>query len=75
MRLAMKTGSYGIIHIAVATGVAYALSGDLAVALGIGLLEPVVQTVVFAIHEKLWEGKPRHSRDREDLMHCQSATA
>ncbi len=58
MRLALKTGSYGIVHIAVATGVAYALTGDLAIALGIGLLEPIVQTVVFAIHERVWEGSP-----------------
>ncbi len=56
MRLALKTGSYGIVHIAVATSVAYALTGDLAIALGIGLLEPIVQTVVFAIHERIWEG-------------------
>ncbi|MDJ0779586.1 MAG: DUF2061 domain-containing protein [Gammaproteobacteria bacterium] len=62
MRLALKTGSYGILHIAVATGVAFALTGDLAVALGIGLLEPVVQTVVFAIHERIWEGKPARQR-------------
>ena len=58
MRLALKTGSYGVIHIVVATGVAFALTGDLAVALGIGLLEPVVQTEVFAIHERIWEGSP-----------------
>lgn len=56
MRLALKTGSYGIVHVFVATGVAYALTDDLAVALGIGLLEPIVQTVVFAIHERAWEG-------------------
>ena len=61
MRLALKTGSYGIVHIAVATGVAYALTGDLAVALGIGLLEPIVQTAVFAIHERIWEGGSKQS--------------
>lgn len=58
MRLAIKTASYGTVHIGVATGVAYALTGDLAVALGIGLLEPVVQTVVYAVHERLWERIP-----------------
>ena len=62
MRLAMKTGSYGIVHIGVATGVAYALTGDLAIALGIGLIEPIVQTVVFAIHERVWEGSPGGNR-------------
>lgn len=55
MRLALKTTSYGITHIAVATGVAYAITGNLAMALGIGLIEPIVQTGIFAFHEYLWE--------------------
>ena len=55
MRLAMKTTSYGITHIVVATAVAYALTGNLAVAIGIGLIEPIVQTGVFSLHEYLWE--------------------
>lgn len=54
-RLAAKTVSYGIVHIVVATAVAYALTGNLAVSIGIGLIEPIVQTVVFSIHEFLWE--------------------
>ena len=56
MKLAMKTASYGIVHVAVATTVAYLLTGDFAIALGLGLIEPIVQTVVFAIHERIWEG-------------------
>jgi uncharacterized membrane protein len=58
MRLALKTLSYGVLHVGVATTVAYALTGNLVTALGIGLLEPVVQTGVFAVHEWLWERKP-----------------
>lgn len=56
-RLALKTLSYGILHLTVATGVAYALTGNLAIALSIGLIEPFVQTFVFAIHDWVWEGK------------------
>ncbi|MCI5050448.1 MAG: DUF2061 domain-containing protein [Rickettsiales bacterium] len=56
MRLAMKTVSYGLVHVVVATVVAYSLTQDLAVSLGIGLIEPLVQTVVFAIHDYVWEG-------------------
>jgi uncharacterized membrane protein len=59
MRLALKTLSYGTLHIGVATAVAYALTGNLTAALGIGLIEPLVQTAVFAIHERLWEGDPK----------------
>jgi uncharacterized membrane protein len=55
MRLAMKTTSYGITHVMVATTVAYILTGNLAAAIGIGLIEPIIQTGVFAIHEYLWE--------------------
>lgn len=57
MRLALKTGSYGLTHIVVATGVAYVLTGNLAAAIGIGLIEPVIQTGVFTVHEYLWESR------------------
>ncbi len=56
-RLALKTTSYGITHFFVATAVAYAITGNLAMAVGIGLIEPLVQTVVFAVHDWLWERK------------------
>jgi uncharacterized membrane protein len=59
MRLALKTLSSGTLHIGVATAVAYALTGNLTAALGIGLIEPLVQTAVFAVHERLWESHPK----------------
>lgn len=55
MRNAAKTSSYAVMHLAVAMGVAYALTGDWRIALGIGLIEPAVQTVAYAVHERLWE--------------------
>ncbi|ESQ77969.1 DUF2061 domain-containing protein [Asticcacaulis sp. YBE204] len=57
MRLLFKTLTYGVLHVGVATGVAYVLTGNLAISLGIGLLEPCVQTLVFPLHEYLWERK------------------
>lgn len=57
MRLAAKTLSYGLVHVTVAASVAFVLTGNWAIALGIGLLEPVVQTLVYPLHEKLWERK------------------
>lgn len=63
MRLAMKTVSYGIVHVAVATTVAYALTGNLAAAIGIGLIEPFIQTGVFAVHELLWESRGKSPPD------------
>ncbi|MEK9751796.1 MAG: DUF2061 domain-containing protein [Rhodospirillaceae bacterium] len=58
MRLALKTLTYGIAHVAVATAVAYALTGNLTASIGIGLIEPIIQTGVFTVHEILWEGRP-----------------
>jgi uncharacterized membrane protein len=52
----MKTTTYGVAHMCVAIAVAWAISGDLVVALGIGLIEPFVQTGVFALHDWFWEG-------------------
>lgn len=57
MRLAIKTFSYGITHIIVATTVAYMLTGNLIASFGIGLIEPVIQTGVYALHERLWENR------------------
>jgi len=55
MRLALKTLSYGAVHVAVATSIAYMFTGDLTASLGLGLVEPLVQTLVFALHDRLWE--------------------
>lgn len=50
----MKTLSFAVLHFGVAFTVAYLLSGSVAVATGIGLIEPVVNTVAFFFHERLW---------------------
>ena len=58
MRTLAKTGTYALTHFIVAVGVAYALTGDALIALSIGLIEPAVQTVAYAIHERAWERRP-----------------
>ncbi len=50
-----KTASYYLLHITVAAGVAYSVTGDLLMALTLSLLEPTVQAVAFFFHEKAWE--------------------
>ncbi len=62
MRRIAKTSTYCILHIVVATLVAYALSGNWKVALGIGLIEPLVQTCVFYMHESAWESRSFRER-------------
>jgi uncharacterized membrane protein len=49
-----KTVTYCIMHFMVAILVAYALTGNWAIALSIGIIEPLVQTVFFNMHERGW---------------------
>jgi uncharacterized membrane protein len=55
MRTAKKTASYSIMHLTVAITVAYALTRDWRAALAIGLVEPIFQTLAFALHERVWD--------------------
>lgn len=50
----LKTLSFAALHFGVAFTVAYALTGSVAVATGIGLIEPVANTVAFYFHERAW---------------------
>lgn len=52
--LALKSATYGVMHFAVAVSVAFALTRDWRVALAIGTVEPLVQTVFFTLHDRLW---------------------
>lgn len=49
-----KTLSFAVLHFAVAFVVAFALTGSAAVAAGIGLLEPLANTIAFYVHERAW---------------------
>lgn len=50
----LKTGTYFWVHLVVALSVAYAVTGSWAAATAIGLLEPAVQVLAYALHESLW---------------------
>lgn len=54
----LKTMTYAGMHFAVAFTVAFLLSGSIEVALGIGVIEPLVQTFFYNLHESLWQ-RPR----------------
>jgi uncharacterized membrane protein len=49
-----KTLTYCLMHFTVAIAVAFALTGDWAIALSIGIIEPLVQTAFFNMHERSW---------------------
>ena len=55
----IKTISFAAMHCSVACGVAYALTGDVVVGGTVALVEPMVNTVAYYFHEKLWSRKQR----------------
>ncbi|MFN3959484.1 MAG: DUF2061 domain-containing protein [Parvularculaceae bacterium] len=53
-RAAVKTLTYGLMHLVVAIAVAFAVTRNWQAALAVGLLEPLVQTVAYTLHERAW---------------------
>ena len=51
----MKTLTFAILHFGVAFSVAYALTGSIGISSTVALVEPIVNTVVFYFHEKIWQ--------------------
>lgn len=50
-----KTFTYLALHLTIGFSVAYALTGSLALAGGIALIEPCINAVAFFFHEKAWK--------------------
>lgn len=69
-----KSSTYAVMHMIVAMAVAFALSGDWRIALGIGLIEPMVQTVAYTIHERFWARSPKNA-DQENNIEDDAAEA
>ena len=61
-RPALKTLTYSVMHFAVAIAVAYALTGSWQAALAIGMIEPLVQTMAYTLHERAWDKADRALR-------------
>ena len=53
-----KTITFAALHFAVGSGVSYAFTGSVAIATGIALVEPALNTVVFFFHERAWRRWP-----------------
>ncbi|MDE8650262.1 DUF2061 domain-containing protein [Novosphingobium album (ex Liu et al. 2023)] len=52
-----KTTSFLALHLLVGFTVAFAVTGSVAMAGGIALIEPCVNAVVFFFHERAWRGE------------------
>jgi uncharacterized membrane protein len=67
----LKTISFAVLHFGVAFGVAYALTGSIAIATGIGLIEPIANTVAFYFHERAWRRVDGRAAERNNrVMSC-----
>jgi len=53
-QIAVKSITYGLMHFVVAVAVAFALTRDWRISLAIGIIEPLVQTVFFTAHDRIW---------------------
>lgn len=65
-RSALKTASYALMHLVVAMAVAFALTRDWRAALAIGLVEPLVQTVAYTLHERAWARADSRQREASE---------
>ena len=50
----LKTATFAIVHFGTAFLVAYLVTGSAVIGGAVAVIEPAVNTVVFYIHEKLW---------------------
>jgi Predicted membrane protein len=50
----LKTFTFAILHFSVAFLVVYALTGSFLIGGAVALIEPMINTIVFYFHEKVW---------------------
>ncbi|MBT9490462.1 MAG: DUF2061 domain-containing protein [Rubrivivax sp.] len=51
-----KSATFGVMHLGIAFGVSYALTGSVTIAGAITLIEPVVNTVAHYFFDRWWGG-------------------
>ena len=51
----LKTITFTVMHFCIAFGVAYALTGSVAVGGLVAAVEPLCNSVAFFFHEKIWQ--------------------
>ncbi len=65
-----KTLTFAALHFGVGFGVSYAFTGSVAIATGIALVEPAVNTVVFFFHERAWRHAAVHAPPLGGMVHA-----
>ena len=54
-----KSASFGVMHLGIAFGVTYALTGNVAVAGAVTMVEPVCNTVAHYFFDRWWKRRHR----------------
>ena len=63
----VKTLTYLAIHLTIGFSVAYVMTGSVALAGGIAIIEPCINAVAFFFHEKAWKAREAHVAARSQL--------
>ena len=58
-----KTLSFGVMHISVAFLVIWAMTGDWRIGGVTAVIEPLINTLAYHVHEKIWLGRRRARTD------------
>lgn len=61
----LKTATFAVLHFAVAFSVAYLLTGNIGISGAVALIEPLANTVVFYVHERVWQRFEKRKSHRE----------
>lgn len=68
----IKTVTFALVHFGVAFGVAYAITGSVALGGLLAIVEPLCNTAAFYVHERLWSwyqrSAIRRTPDRDDTV-------
>jgi uncharacterized membrane protein len=55
-----KSACFGVLHLGIAFGVGYALTGSVAIAGALTMVEPLVNTVAHYFFDRWWESRGMH---------------
>ena len=70
-----KSATFGVMHLGIAFGVSYALTGSVAIAGAITLIEPLVNTVAHYFFDRWWGGADQPAPWRRHRRAAQVAAA
>jgi uncharacterized membrane protein len=65
-----KTLTFAIVHMTVAFGVVYLMTGSMVLGGAVALIEPLCNTVAYFFHERVWERVIRNRSRRTSRMNA-----